>query len=77
MTLGEDRVRVKFNPSARTTGKVRAVVVTTDGKRYLTPRWYRCAVEAHNAADRLAARRRLEVRHINVQVQRRREEARP
>jgi hypothetical protein len=47
--------------------KCRAVIVTKDGKRYLTP-WRGALHTALRAAERLAARKNLDVKQIDGMV---------
>lgn len=46
--------------------KIRAVVITVDGKRYLT-RWCKDAIAACRAAERLALRRNLKIKEVRGQ----------
>ncbi|WP_024517103.1 hypothetical protein [Bradyrhizobium sp. Tv2a-2] len=46
---------------------IRCVVVTTDGKRYVT-RWFTNGLTAIRAAERLAERKELKVKAINGMV---------
>lgn len=49
------------------TQKVRGVIETIDGRRYLT-RWFNEVAPAMDAADRLVERKHLDVKHISGMV---------